>query len=186
MNWMRIGLLFTALVCPAVQAQSLQGAHFYQVPAHLQLATHLNDDLQTPPPLSMDLDLYYVASSNTTLRYFVGGALGTLIGFGTGHAVNGTWQEIGRVFTFGELLGFASATTGLFITGFDLDAGSSIGTALIFNGLGAYYILRIWEVGDVWLRPLIKGYVAHSGTSRMALTPMISPDTQGLGLTAHF
>ncbi len=189
MTWMKIGLLFSALASPAVHAQAFVGPTTYPVPAHLQLANPTTDTspVQTSlrPTPSVSGDLYYVSSMGSVPRYIAGGLLGTLLGLGIGHAVNGTWREIGRVFTYGEIIAIGSLTTGLMMTGFDLD-GSDLGTAMFVNGMIVYVGLRIWEIVDVWLRPIIKGYVAQAHSHRLALVPLVGPDTQGFGLSARF
>ena len=189
MNWIKLGLVLAVLISPATYAQSLEGSDLYRVPDTLQLSSAPSTPPDTRPDFmpspTLGADLYYVSSTGSVSRYIAGGILGTWIGLGLGHAVNGTWREIGKIFTYGEIIAVGSLTTGLFMTGPEFD-GSDLGTAMFVNGLIVYGGLRLWEIVDVWLRPIIKGYVADSRTHRLALSPLIGPHTQGVGVTTSF
>lgn len=114
----------------------------------------------------------------------VGGILGTYpIGFGLGHAIQGRWSYDGKIFTFGELGSVALIAMGVsdclgdVLSGNDCDSGSN---ALLFVGAFSYLGLRVWEIVDVWYRPLEynKKYQLmskHINEKQVFILPVISP-----------
>lgn len=85
-------------------------------------------------------------------RYILGGVLGTYpLGFGIGHAVQGTWGHKGYIFTAGEL-----GALGLILIGLSSDCDRSDGyyscrsSSTITFGVLGFIGLRIWEIVDVW------------------------------------
>jgi len=87
----------------------------------------------------------------------IGGVVGTWIGFGLGHAVQGTFNERGAIkFTVGEgvsfglmVIGLASCTDYSSYDSRNCGAGISIAVA----GLLGYVGFRVWEIIDVWTAP---------------------------------
>ena len=51
---------------------------------------------------SIQMDALQLKEVSKT-KYYIGGVLGTLPGFGIGHAIQGRWKEKGWIFTAGEL-----------------------------------------------------------------------------------
>ena len=133
----------------------------------------------------MGTGLYPVSSTGAASRYIAGGILGTYVGFGLGHAVHGTWREIGWLFTYGELMAVGSITTGMVMTDGDLNQ-SELAETMVISGFLVWGGLRIWQTLDVWLRPIIKGYIGQPTSRPIALMPWVGPDTQGLALTTNF
>ena len=88
-------------------------------------------------------------------RYIGGGVVGTLVGFGIGHGINGTYKKMGWVFTAGELLSLIAIYAGTLDSLVDSVAGQApkVSNTLVF---GIYSLLgfRLWEIFDVWWRPV--------------------------------
>ncbi len=87
--------------------------------------------------------------------YIAGGVLGTVIGLGIGHAVQGRYGERGWIFTAGELVAASMYVSGLedcverTFTNNSCDELNSTGQIGAIALLG----LRIWEIVDVWAAP---------------------------------
>ena len=86
-----------------------------------------------------------------TPSYVIGGVLGTWIGLGLGHGIQGRFSQMGWVFTAGELGSIALAAGGV---------GQCIASNNCSNGVGAMLLgymgfigFRIWEIIDVWAAP---------------------------------
>ena len=192
MNWSKFRILIALLASPASQAQSFEVTELIQASDNLQLSTaqtHTpNDTTQFLPPRSLEADLYYVQTTGSVGKYIAGGVLGTWLGFGLGHKVNGTWPEIGWVFTFGEIIAAGAITTGVAMAGGDLEQleEGKISTSMVISGAIAFGGLRIWETADVWLRPVIKGYRGQSSARSQALSPVAGTDATGVVLRAEF
>ncbi len=142
----------------------------------------------------------------STARYVVGGVLGTYpIGFGVGHAVQGRWEDDGKIFTFGELGSAAVAAAGALgcmerRDGDDHWDCSSLESGLIVLGAVGFVGLRIWEIVDVWATPpahnsrhrRLKEYIDNTpvkpeAKASLNLTPLVSPKFgQGIGLRYTF
>ncbi len=97
--------------------------------------------------------------------WVMGGIVGTWLGFGLGHAVQGRYADHGLIFTGGELLtitvGIAALLEGMFdntvcVPGVGCSAGESNRELWIAVGFGSFLgfgILRIVEAVDVWTGP---------------------------------
>jgi hypothetical protein len=96
-------------------------------------------------------------------QHIGGGLLGTFMGLGIGHAVQGRWGETGWIFTFGE-----AATFGLFAYGLvdcvaesteydaygnDYQSSDDCAWGSLIVGMLGMTVLRVWEVVDVWAGP---------------------------------
>jgi hypothetical protein len=89
----------------------------------------------------------------STGRYVTGGVIGSAIGFGIGHAIQGRYIPLGLIFTLGEGAGLAAAiadskastTTGVFTS-----TRTNFGTAGVI-GLIVLGGLHVWEIVDVWV-----------------------------------
>lgn len=90
--------------------------------------------------------------------YIGGGVVGTVLGLGIGHAIQGRYGEKGWIFTVGEI-----ATATLFSIGATnciTETFSSLGTStsscndgLMAVGLAGLAGFRVWELVDVWAAP---------------------------------
>lgn len=83
--------------------------------------------------------------------HIIGGALGTFVGLGLGHAVQGRWDDKGWIFTVGEIASFSLILIALGDCGFESNCEDEAQTA--WFGLIALVGFRIWETFDVWLAP---------------------------------
>jgi hypothetical protein len=88
----------------------------------------------------------------STGKYITGGVLGSTIGFGIGHAVQGRYGERGWLFTMTEAVG-----TGMMILGCndrkdrDGDGEKECNNkGLVAAGLVVAIGFHIWEIVDVW------------------------------------
>ena len=94
----------------------------------------------------------------STGRYITGGILGSTLGFGIGHGVQGRYAEKGWIFTAGEVAGAAlwlpaAAQCGKDNkdkTNNDDKKCTSSQNNLIVAGLVVGLGFRIWEIVDVW------------------------------------
>ncbi len=128
-------------------------------------------------------------------RYVAGGVVGSLVGFGVGHAIVGEYQSLGWAFTVGEAVGLAALSAGittlsscLFV--FCSDERSARADAWITFGTVIYYGFRIWEIVDIWVRPQRHNQRYHQIRQRVESTQILPfVDTQGrpsLGLQYRF
>lgn len=81
-----------------------------------------------------------------------GGVVGTFLGFGIGHAVQGRFSDDGVTFLVGEL----ASMGGLFLGAADCVGPSgrcARGLALVSISALAFVGFRIWEIVDVWAEP---------------------------------
>lgn len=87
----------------------------------------------------------------STARYITGGVLGTYpLGLGIGHAVQGTWDHRGWIFTAGQLTSLAAILIGANECDFSTDSDSNCNNGLAAAGVLSYLGFRIWEIVDVW------------------------------------
>lgn len=132
-----------------------------------------------------------------TTRYVIGGVVGTGIGLGLGHAIEGRWSEMGWIFTTGELaLSYLTATTAAScILSFGRHEKSCDNMALAYGG---YYALRVWEAVDVWrggyikktnyenLSNKVEGEIKAAPKSTLNISPMLSSKLVGFNLLYTF
>jgi hypothetical protein len=120
-----------------------------------------------------------------------GGLLGTILGFGTGHAVQSRYAERGWIFTVGELGTLSAGGIGLVSCGDDLgglgcSVGVAVGTLAVFAGF------RVWEAIDVWAHPYAhnrryRELSAGSTNPQVSLFVAPTPDGGGAaGLAVQF
>jgi hypothetical protein len=128
-------------------------------------------------------------------RYYAGGAIGTFLGLGTGHAVQGRYGRDGWIFTAGEV-----GSAALVIAGVSRCVGRDRGEMCAANGLTVLGIIgvfgfRIWEIIDLWAAPSeinrryrhLKsqmGSTSETDKWKMALLP--NQDGLSLGLQIGF
>ena len=135
--------------------------------------------------------------------YITGGIVGTVFGFGTGHAVQGRYQEKGWVFTAGEV-----AASGLVIASLApcRDDFFSQRNITIQNRLAkcqkvglvvgdlSFLGLRLWETLDAWTAPnprLKKHFFGDlpkesSGSLALSVMPGVGREPSMLNLSLSF
>jgi hypothetical protein len=81
-------------------------------------------------------------------KYIAGGVVGSAVGFGIGHAIQGRYGERGWIFSVTEGVGALLATSSLLsCMGYQSNqCNSSTGS----TGLAIFMGFHIWEVVDVW------------------------------------
>ena len=88
-------------------------------------------------------------------RYVLGGVVGSYLGLGIGHAIQGRYSfSRGWIFTVGELTLIVIMSSSAYpcIHG----CSGSSGPGLVMNiGIASYISFRIWEAVDLWVAPLI-------------------------------
>ncbi|MCA9519508.1 MAG: hypothetical protein KC609_00980 [Myxococcales bacterium] len=130
--------------------------------------------------------------SISQFQFVGGGLLGTLVGFGLGHAVQNRWTRTGWIFTLGETVGM-----GLFAGGFLHDSenpDSKVGIGLIVSGAILMGVLRIAEIVDIWRLPREMEIARLSPAERsrlntkprLAVAPIIAPSTYGLAFGVRY
>ncbi|MCO4763756.1 MAG: hypothetical protein KC502_19745 [Myxococcales bacterium] len=99
--------------------------------------------------------------------YVLGGLLGTWMGFGIGHAVQGRYSDGGGIFTLGQVVGLGVGLTGMIRSiesrscEFDVQGNAFCGsgrnedmwTAIGVSGFVLYAAVRVWEIIDLWASP---------------------------------
>jgi len=126
----------------------------------------------------------------TTGRYIGGGILGTFGGFGTGHAVHGTYSEFGWVFTLSE--GLAAVAAIACWTAKTWAAQPETWAIAALAGAGLVLLIHGWEIVDVWVRGYKRTYGSSSaqkegGRSLAVLpAPLVMENGGGLGLSGRF
>jgi hypothetical protein len=125
-------------------------------------------------------------------HYIAGGVLGSTIGLGIGHAVNGHYAKTGWIFSLGE-----GAALGAFIGGLatgdtfyengeeklKLSTGAQV--AVVAGGL-AYLGFKIWEIIDVWTRPTLRQAPAGRQSASFMVVPTVVGSQGGLALGGMF
>lgn len=91
----------------------------------------------------------------STVRYLSGGLVGSLVGFGSGHAIQGRFQNKGFFFlaadaaAFGAFMGGSLLACGIQGQTSDTDACR----IAQYAGVTAIVSLRLWEFYDLWFIP---------------------------------
>ncbi len=124
-------------------------------------------------------------------RYIIGGAVGTLFGFGIGHAVQKRYLADGWLYTLGELSGAVLMGTGFFHThvckkeeGLDRASCTDRGEMMAFAGYLMVAGWRVAEIVNVWLPPEDR-YLIVDGQARRnkpRVLPVFNTWSYGLAL----
>lgn len=89
-------------------------------------------------------------------QYIGGGAVGSIFGFGLGHAIQGRYADKGWIFTVGETLALTAIVVGFGECAGDAISGNSncsSGGGTILLGFFGYLGLHTWEIVDLWWTP---------------------------------
>ncbi|MFZ3229510.1 MAG: hypothetical protein WA160_04845 [Pseudobdellovibrio sp.] len=120
----------------------------------------------------------------STGKYITGGILGSVIGFGIGHAVQGRYAEKGLLFSVGEAVGFTLVISGAVKCIDEKDkstnkeCSSSANSQILIGGV-AMLGLHIWEIVDVWT-----GATPVDDKISAILIP--NPKSPGIGFVYNF
>ncbi|MFO8070366.1 MAG: hypothetical protein R6V85_00705 [Polyangia bacterium] len=122
-------------------------------------------------------------------RYAFGGLVGSVVGFGIGHAIHRHYKDCGWVFTLGEGAGLLLFLSTPLLSMFSvLDYGAVFGIGI--GGIVLWGGFKIWEIVDVWVRghkhivdP--KKYPGNLPVS-MRFFPIAFKNGGGLGLVCRF
>ena len=154
-------------------------------------------------------------TAGDTFRYLTGGLLGTFVGFGLGHALQGRYGDYGWVFTTTQLTGIAISMASLSIVVIlaastakrNLDeprtkrqrkADKEIEVAKVITAIGAvtFGISRLFEMVHVWMpstppdRKYVKRKAVHYLASRteptLSVAPLLSTKQFGLQVELRF
>ena len=118
--------------------------------------------------------------------YVLGGVLGTFVGFGLGHAVQGRWQHKGKYYTYTQLAGL-----GLTVLGSSCQGSSDYGEGICHDpewmlllGIPLFLISRIVEIFSVW-GPDTSHYRVVSARPQLpfSIMPLLNTKQAGLQLT---
>lgn len=118
-------------------------------------------------------------------HYAAAGVVGTVIGYGVGHAVAGEWSDFGWIFTAGELtpLLVGGATLSFERLNDEDRDNDAMGIALLVG----YGVFRVIEIVDIWTRPKVRGdSAAASSQGRWAALPLPSRDGARVLLVGSF
>jgi len=145
------------------------------------------DNISTQPPGT-------ISSS----QYIGGGLLGTLVGFGLGYMIHGSWKKTGWIFTLTESLSLSMALAGILTTFSSheigiLSASSGDDSGLTVFGIGAlgFLSMRIVETVCIWAGPRVYNVVEIDPVPakpqvRLNVTPWIAPNSGGLAASLTF
>lgn len=92
-------------------------------------------------------------------QYIAGGVVGSAVGFGIGHAIQGRYGELGWVFTTGEVISYGflirSLRNCVDIDWYDTDEDdtSCVDKGMLKLSVVGLFGFKIWEVIDVWTAP---------------------------------
>ncbi len=90
-------------------------------------------------------------------RYLGGAFLGSFVGFGTGHAIQGRFFNKGAYFFIGESTGLGIALVGsIALCGIQGERGSSNCLWIANLGAGIFVLAKAWEIFDLWVGPPIE------------------------------
>lgn len=117
-------------------------------------------------------------------RYVIGGLVGTFQGFGLGHAIVGEYATTGWMYTVGELMTAGMIFAGVKRGWIDKRRASEVDQAMIFGGMAAFSIVRLFEIADLWSRPRVAALERDADDTAFALTPSIGEESGGVLL--HF
>jgi hypothetical protein len=117
----------------------------------------------------------------------IGGSVSSIVlGFGSGHAIQGRWRERGWIFTVGEL-----ASVALFVVASsESDLDTSITNVLGVAGIGGLVGFHVWGAVDAIIAPSRHNRRVRALRQRVDFsafaTPLPADDGAIVGITARF
>ncbi len=128
----------------------------------------------------------------STGRYITGGIVGSVVGFGIGHAIQRRYMPLGLVFTLGEAAAYTAffadtrfgTSTSLGVTTVRATSIGTIGTIGLIAALG----LHVWEVVDLWVTgaDLREKPVAEHSSKLMVMPLVMNDRAPGVGMAFQF
>jgi hypothetical protein len=132
-------------------------------------------------------------------NYIAGGIVGTVVGFGIGHGIQGRWSDGGWIFTVGDTAALGTYIAGLVIIVSDTnvdgsgpfvftDGAPGHGVALAVIGAIAYLGIHIWEIVDIWTgaRPFVKPREPAAVGPAVSFAPVPLDDGGALSMVLRF
>lgn len=84
-------------------------------------------------------------------QYIAGGIVGSAVGYGIGHAIQGRYSDKGWIFTAGEVAGTLVLISGMrTCTTYNFFEFRNCDQGQINLGFGIFLGFHIWEIVDVW------------------------------------
>lgn len=139
----------------------------------------------------------------TQARYITGGVIGSVAGFGIGHAIVGEYGTMGWVFTMSQSLSLgvpiiAALVMAIIYWDGSAGAGGSVDQLIttwggfLWTGIALWAAFRIWEIVDLWVRPryrlirasdlkIKKDAIPTTPKASFAILPTVMPQG-GVGL----
>lgn len=115
-----------------------------------------------------------------TGKYITGGVLGSTIGFGIGHAVQGRYEDKGWIFTATESAGLVLLIAGCSSTKRNSDGDKECSNpGLSAVGLITLIGFHVWEIVDIWS-------TATPVEDRPAVMLLPNPEAPGIGIAWKF
>ncbi len=112
----------------------------------------------------------------SSARYVTAGLLGTMVGYGLGHAIAHEWTNFGWICTVGEVTPLlVGASTGVFARLDNADPSDNVLPAGLLVGYGVF---RVIELVDIWTRPKVRDDSASS-SSQAAWAALPLPNRHG-------
>lgn len=127
-------------------------------------------------------------------RYITSGVIGTAVGLGIGHGIQGRYLPLGLVFSVGEAAGWVAFfadtdfTTKRDDDGYRETRVSHIGVAGAI-GLGVAIGLHLWEIADIWIKgdEMLRRSKAHAAETGITVLPVVlNEHAPGMSVLLHF
>ena len=120
-------------------------------------------------------------------KFIAGGVVGSTVGLGIGHGIQGSYRDIGWVYTAGEATCLVMMIIPV-LHGFGGGNEKNIENLrpYITAATVGYVGLRIWEVIDVWTRPMVihgKRYLTGGRWQAHHLALATEPTPNGVALS---
>ena len=140
------------------------------------------------PAFAVEETARYNEKGEVYYNYVPGGVIGTVVGLGTGHAIQHRWSRRAQIVTAGQLLGLVAiyfGTSSVSI-GYSSSYRISRSSSLLSTVGGLTYVaFRIYEIVDVWKKPKSQQNLRFKQKS-VAFVPVVEKNYGGFQLMASF
>lgn len=135
-----------------------------------------------PPPIQLTAEDQELLAEGEmpAVQHAAGGALAFVLGFGTGHMVQGRWLETGWIFTLTEAASLGAIIYG--VSEWDInctDVGAkcsnSNAATLIAAGVIGSLGFHVWEVLDAFIVPANRNRRIRTLRARLGMDPVPRP-----------